>query len=832
MVDQMAEPIAHHRQSDGKSQPLWEHLQETSDLCGKFARAFGLQTAGKTLGWLHDLGKCSSSFQNYIRSVNGLMDPDSDNFVDVSSLKGKIDHSSAGAQIACQILQAKSKQGVIAGQFLSLCLASHHSGLIDCLAPDGTDAFSNRMAKDADLTHLPEVRQILDHPDFQPVPRLLNESALVDEIIQKLVSLKEPGDDLTTLSFKQGLLIRALFSCLIDADRLSTADFEHPLNLLTRNNGTYTGWDVLAGRLDQYLKTHFPGDRDSVVNQLRRQISEECLQFSTHEKGVYQLTVPTGGGKTLASLRFAINHAAYHGMDRIIYVIPYTSIIDQNADTVRGILENKDETGANLDQVVLEHHSNLTPDEESHRQNLLAQNWDAPVVFTTQVQFLEALFGYGTSGARRMHQLANSVIIFDEIQTLPVRCIHLFNLAVRFLVQACGSTVILCTATQPLLDRVVPSQRAIPISPAHKIISDEQDVFRRLKRVEVLDRTRPGGWHDGEIANLVQSALSEHGNLLVVVNTKPEASRLFAALADRNQSWLYHLSTHMCPAHRRNVLAEVKNRLQLEQPVVCISTQLIEAGVDIDFNCVIRYLAGLDSIAQAAGRCNRNGKRQMGQVIVLDPADEHLEKLNDIRIGRNITRRILADFRDHPDVFDHDVIGFNAMSRFYQYYFFQRKDEMKYNLDSDSSLGREDNLFNLLSRNTLSVSEYIGENHSEPALPFRQSFQSAAREFRVIDSLTRGVVVPYGMDGRKLITDLRNQPDLSGKPSLLKLAQRYSINLFDHEFARGLKTGAINEIQQGAGIFYLEEEFYDDRFGWVGDKNSSHVNHQRGGLNG
>ena len=237
------------------------------------------------------------------------------------------------------------------------------------------------------------------------------------------------------------------------------------------------------------------------------------------------MTVPTGGGKTFASLRFALNHAAHHCksdtmIDRIFYIIPYTSIIDQNAEEARKVLEDKDKNGNYLNKVVLEHHSNLTPDEETRRQNLLAENWDAPIVFTTQVQFLEALFGSGTRSARRMHQLANSVIIFDEIQTIPIRCVHMFNLAIRFLVHACGATVVLCTATQPLLDKVAPIQRALKIQPEQRIIPYEKELFKKLKRVEVFDRRKIGGWSDEEIAGLTIQELREKGSVLIVVNTK------------------------------------------------------------------------------------------------------------------------------------------------------------------------------------------------------------------------------------------------------------------------------------------------------------------------
>ena len=256
-------------------------------------------------------------------------------------------------------------------------------------------------------------------------------------------------------------------------------------------------------------------------------------------------------------------------MDRVFYIIPYTSIIDQNAEEVRKILEEKDSKGNYLNKVVLEHHSNLTPEEETNRQGLLAENWDAPIVFTTQVQFLEALFGSGTRSARRMHQLANSVIIFDEIQTLPVRCVHMFNVAIRFLVQNCGTTVVLCTATQPLLDKVDPIQRALKIEPEQKIISYEKELFQKLKRVDVFDKTRPEKWDEEEVAELAVHQLREKGSVLVIVNTKSSARAVYQAVLQKSNATVYHLSTNMCPAHRLKVLDEIKEKLQPEKNRAC-----------------------------------------------------------------------------------------------------------------------------------------------------------------------------------------------------------------------------------------------------------------------
>jgi CRISPR-associated endonuclease/helicase Cas3 len=806
--------IAHLRVKDKKPQYLWDHLREVSGFSGQFAEKVGLKEPGEILGMLHDLGKASKEFQNYIRSATGLIDPDEDEYVDAAAKKGKVDHSSAGAQAIYRNLCNKGPEELLTAQVLSLCIASHHSGLIDCLSPDGENNFKKRIEKRDENTHTDEVLSQLSEKEKQTFDKLFSSQIMVTHLIQRLKSLKEDNDHQDTFAFKCGLLIRFLFSCLIDADRLNTADFELPSNARFRNYSQYHPWEILIERLGKKLNEFENKADKNEVDGLRNQVSQSCFAFSTKPKGIFQLSVPTGGGKTLASLRFALNHAVHHKMDRIFYIIPYTSIIDQNADEVRKILEDRDEKGRYLDKVVLEHHSNLTPEEETRRQNLLSENWDAPIVFTTQVQFLETMFGSGTRSVRRMHQLANSVIIFDEVQTIPIRCVHIFNMAVRFLVQGCGSTVVLCTATQPLLDKIDPAHRALPIQPEQHIISDEKALFNTLRRVEVFDRRKIGGWNDEEVAELVEQELREKGSALIIVNTRNSARSLYKTIAEKKIAQVYHLSTNMCPTHRLKVLSDVKKQLLKEQPVICVSTQLIEAGVDIDFGSVIRYLAGLDSIVQAAGRCNRNGKRMLGNVWIVNPSKENIEKLKDIGIGQTVAERVLDEFNKNPEAFENDRLGLNAMAEYYKYYFYQRKDDMIYKLSKNSPVGRDDNLFNLLSVNTISVAEHERVTNSAPAIPFKQSFKTAAKAFYAIDSPTRGVIVPYGKEGEQIVSELCGAFALEKQYKLLKKAQRYSVNLFPHQLIQMAEIKAIQEVQEGSGIFYLDYQYYSDQFGW------------------
>lgn len=636
---------------------------------------------------------------------------------------------------------------------------------------------------------------------------------MVKHFVQKLQSLKEPNDSKETIAFKLGLLARFLLSCLLDADRLNTADFEFPENSVVRSYGNYVSWDMLIERLEktfnefaQAVAQTKEGSQAREVYQLRAQVARACREAATKPKGIYQLTVPTGGGKTLASLRFALHHAKHHGMDRVFYVAPYITIIDQNADTLRTILEPDGERG----RVVLEHHSHFVPEEDTRRRHsLLAENWDAPIVCTTQVQFLEALFGAGTRDARRMHQLANAVIILDEVQTIPIKIVHMLNTALRFLAHSCGSTIVLCTATQPPLDQLPDNPyRSLVVKPEQRIIQNETELFSCLKRVEVYDARKDKGMKNDEIVNLARDALNSEGSVLIVVNTRAMARTLYEQIKAQHPESTYHLSTNMCPAHRMDVLNTIRAKLAAKEPVICVSTQLIEAGVDIDFGAVIRSLAGLDSVAQSAGRCNRHGLREKpGKVWIVNPQEEDLDQLPDIKIGRDQTQRVLNDLEDRKD-----LIGLEAITTYYKYYYSSRKDEMDYPVRSSSAVGRDDTLFRLLSTNNLSVQSYSSIRKEDPRYLLSQSFQSAAREFCVIDSPTIGVIVPYGNEGATIINALCSASEINNRVKLLIQAQRFSVSLFQHQFEKLRQSDAIHETE--AGICYLDKRYYSNEFGW------------------
>ncbi|MHB8278306.1 MAG: CRISPR-associated helicase Cas3' [Candidatus Humimicrobiaceae bacterium] len=798
-------------------QKLEDHLKNVADLARHFAESFNAGDWAYIAGLLHDIGKYSQEFQSMLIKT-------ADNNTNIEK-KGHPDHSTASAQLIFRHFDENNPNLLYFSQILSLCIMSHHSGMVDSISPEGINVFLRRINKSDEKTHYREVISKINKGLRSNIDKLISIPELIDSLNSKLKEIHDPNEqsNITTV-FKWGLLVRLLFSCLIDADRLDAGNL-NPKVAQVRQNIDYQSWDELIVKLEKRLSkfklTNKIDDTQNIdfakkVNAIRNNISESCLNFSKKPKGLYLLTVPTGGGKTLSSLRFALHHARKHKMERIIYVLPFTSIIDQNANETRKILEDRDKNGILLDKIVLEHHSNLTPEKETFQQSILSENWDAQIVFTTNVQFLETVFGSGTRDVRRMHQLANAVIIFDEVQAIPIHCVHLFNNTLNFLIKNCGSTVVLCTATRPLLEKVDKTHGALKINPEQKIISEENELFADLQRVRVLDKRKNEGWSEEEVIDLAIKELKESKSVLIIVNTKKAARDLYKICCQSTDYEAYHLSTNMCPDHRVDVLKKVQKCLDLKnnKPVICISTQLIEAGIDIDFGSVIRYLAGLDSIAQAAGRCNRNGLRskQKSRVYIINPAQENLDMLNDIKIGKEKAQRVLDEFKNNPKLFDNNILGPKAIELYFDYYFYQRSSEMKYPLNRNSIIGRDDDLISLLSMNQISVEEYRQKYQKAPLIPLRQSFMTASKIFQVIYKPAQGIIVPF-KNGKNIINELCSCKDIKKQKQLLKKAQHYSLNLFEHEFSKLQEDKAIHETQKGSGISYLDEQYYSDEFG-------------------
>ena len=811
--------IAHVRKSDGQPQSLQTHLIETAEIAKLLAAKLDLDQAGELLGLMHDFGKYSRKFQKYIHDETGLFNPDLDD--EESTPNGsKVDHSTAGAQWAYRELRkfgAAQGIGELFGQMLGLCIASHHGeGLIDCLDGEGNPKWIERFNKTDELTHLVECERNADEVVQQKAYELAGEN-----LIRSLLNAVKPILSNQTINnkikeFYLGCLTRFLFSCLIDADRINSSDFEREAQKEVRRLTEKPDWQPAIDKLEAKLagfENRYP------IDEIRRRISDDCLKRAADSQGIYTLTVPTGGGKTLASLRYALHHAQKHNLDRIIYIIPYTSIIDQNAQAVREILG---------EDWVLEHHSNLEPEKQSWQDKLLSENWDKPIVFTTMVQFFDAWFGGGTRGARHIHPMTNAVLIFDEIQTLPVKCVHLFCNVLNWLTTFGKSTAVLCTATQPLLGELglqnfpegkresISARGLLRLSENAEIMGKHQDLnklFADLSRVEIRFNEKAGGWNVQEAGVFLLEQFQTAPSCLFIVNTKKWAQELYQYCQRQNvpPEALFHLSTNQCAAHRKAIFDTIKARLENKQPVICISTQLIEAGVDISMACVIRALGGLDSIAQAAGRCNRHGEKEgKGQVWVLNLQEQDFTRiLPDIQAGKTHAERVFRDFVGQ------DILQPEAMKRYFEYYFYQRSDEMAYSV-KNSATG---SLLDWLSDNTLNPYGEKNNKRSKPLPLLMQSFKSAGRAFQAIDAPTHAVIVPYG-EGAELIAKLCGEWDPKEMYDAKKKAQRYSVNVFPNVWDKLQKENALHETIEGSGIYYLDERYYNDEFGLSLDETS------------
>ena len=814
--------IAHVRKADGQPQSLQTHLIETAEIAKLLAAKLDLDQAGELLGLMHDFGKYSQDFQEYIKSVTGI-NPDADDYVLPNGKK--IDHSTAGTQwVYRELRKFGAAQGIgeLFGQMLGLCIASHHGeGLIDCLDDEGNAVWKKRFEKDDELTHLAECEQNADEAVQQKARELVGENLIRSLLKAVKPILSDPASNDKIKEFYLGCLTRFLFSCLIDADRINSSDFEREAQKEVRRLTEKPDWQSAIDKLEAKLAGFENRLVEEIkpIDEIRRKISDDCLKRAADSQGIYTLTVPTGGGKTLASLRYALHHAQKHHLDRIIYIIPYTSIIDQNAQAVREILG---------EDWVLEHHSNLEPEKQSSQDKLLSENWDKPIVFTTMVQFLDAWFGGGTRGARHIHPMTNAVLIFDEIQTLLVKCVHLFCNVLNWLTTFGKSTAVLCTATQPLLGESglqnfpegkresIAARGLLRLPENAEIMGKHQDLdklFADLSRVEIRFNEKAGGWNVEEAGVFLLEQFQATPSCLFIVNTKQWAQELYqyCKTQDVPPEALFHLSTNQCAAHRKAIFDTIKDRLKNKEPVICISTQLIEAGVDISMACVIRALGGLDSIAQAAGRCNRHGEKEgKGQVWVLNLQEQDFTRiLPDIQAGKTHAERVFRDFAGQ------DILQPAAMERYFEYYFYQRSDEMSYSV-RNSATG---SLLDWLSDNALNPYGEKNNKRNKPLPLLMQSFKSAGRVFQAIDAPTHAVIVPYG-EGVELIAKLCGEWDPKEMYDAKKKAQRYSVNVFPNVWDKLQKENALHETIEGAGIYYLDERYYNDEFGLSLDETS------------
>ena len=687
---------------------LADHLLSVARLAGEFAGIFDAGSWAELAGIWHDLGKYQATFQKYIASASGL-----DRHIEAP---GRVKHAIAGA------IHAAAARGSH-GQLLAYLIAGHHAGLPDWHPGEAGGAALSQELRDERSTLAQAIAA-------GPPPGILAPA----------ITLTRPGihraEDLH-------FWLRMLFSCLVDADFLDTEEFMADGRAELR--GAYPEVPALGAAFSRHMASQF-ALADTPVKRLRGEILASCLERAALPPGLFSLTVPTGGGKTLASLGFALQHAQRHGLRRIIYVIPYTSIIEQTADVFRGVF-------ADLQPMpVIEHHSNLEAAKETARSRTACENWDAPIVVTTNVQFFESLYAARPSRCRKLHNIANSVVILDEAQLLPPEHLAPILDALRQLTEHYRVSVVLSTATQPELHKTRSDAfgrvQLQGLGAARELAPDPARLYQQLQRVRLTLPESPQqrcSWPD------IAAELAEHERVLCIVNRRDDAALLWSLLPQREGA--LHLSARMCGAHRAEVIATIRRRLAAKEPLRVVSTQLVEAGVDLDFPVVYRAMAGLDSIAQAAGRCNREGRLpQQGRVVVFNPPKPSpsglllkAEQAAEVVLATSSCESLAP--QHFAAYFDHFYSGVNSYD----------KERVLDLLQKDAARGQI-------------------------------QFRSAAQSFRLIaDEGQCQVLVSWG-EGRELIELLKQ---IGPKRELMRKLQRHTVSLYEYQWKRLLASGDL-----------------------------------------
>lgn len=820
----MMKYIAHIGRDNDQTQLLSDHLTTVRDMCEEWGRSIGLSHVCGLAGWLHDCGKYTDEFQSYIlRAHNG----------DPKAVPGIVDHSSAGGFYLIQCIEkykdvkglANQQPAKLLAELVGNAIFAHHNpnGALDYIGEVSQLGGDNQFVLKDTLPFSKRVEKCQSE-DYQKMyneirPRFFAEfDESVFEQYYKAALDEIAAIDIIELLNNQYFYLRFILSTLIDADHTNTADFEMQIaDREFRNNNKILAdyYQINETAVAQQAKSNkkIQNEQLKKLNELRQKMSDACVNLNSEDAGIYTLSVPTGGGKTLSSLRFGLNHAKKYGTERLVYIVPYTTIIEQNADVIRKRLNGSTEDSTNI----LEYHSAVVGDFKTAKVDesvgdsayyYARDTWDSPIILTSQVAYLDALYGKGSKNIRHMHRLVNAVLIFDEIQAMPMKCLGLNNLAMSWLSQE-KTTSLLCTATQPALEGILDG-----VTVKGEIVPNLSTVEQAFKRVEIMPDLKKQ-YDLSELMNLVNHRLKKVRSLLVILNTKAAVKKTYQTFDAGNDAVKYHLSTSMCQKNRQYKFQQIRKDLGQSniKKVVVFSTNLIEAGVDLSFEAVIRSAAGLDSVIQAAGRCNRNHETDIAQVNLIKTTSdlENMSGLNQIKKAADITETIA---HEKTNLMTAPVIN-NFFEQLYNHDE-KNKSELKYPLNiKDTQL----DLYHIVRGNIVDEGEVpsgqLLERREQRALTpsttdFTVASQIVTKCFNVIDSPTTDVIVEYSMNDEKfsgisgdteshdIITQLLSEQSKFGDVSkLLKAARPYTVSVYD---------GALKKLQEEGAVQYYENQ--------------------------
>lgn len=781
---------AHIRKVDGKKyiQTVEEHCHGVAEIAAELLRDIGLGKTAYLGGMVHDLGKFSENFKNYIeKAANGE-----------KVQRGSVNHTFAGVRFLLEKHSDKQLSGFsdIVLEILAYAVGAHH-GLFDCVDDNNNNGFTKRIQKEG-IDYLNAAQEFLKICcSKQDIEDLLKQSEKeflpIFNEIEKLADNADAKIQNTQITFYIGFLTRLILSAIIEADRSDTAQFMNGYSEKTVKNISEI-WINCIKNVEQKLST-MPLDKP--INKTRAQISALCAEAGNLESGIYRLNLPTGAGKTLTSLRYALHHALKHNKKRIIFTMPLLSIIEQNAGIIYDYIGNED--------LILEQHSNIVETDETgelDKRELLVESWDVPIIITTMVQLLNTLFAGKTANIRRMQALCNSIIVIDEVQTVPDKMLSLFNLALNFLAKICNATIILCSATQPCFEKTM-----YPLDKSVKdlitLTKEQETVFKRV-RLEYK-----GEMDCEELADFAAGILEENNSLLLVCNTKNEAAVMFNLLCSKLKDVkAFHISAGMCTAHRKETIKEMQEALEnKQQKVLCVSTQVIEAGVDVSFARVIRLLAGMDNIVQATGRENRNREFDgLAPGYIVRLKGEVLKGLSEIEAAKNAAANLLVKYKNSPKIYDNDLMSEKAINEYYECLYGNVNDGYHdFYIESV-----RDSILNLMSCNENVDSGKIPEYNK---YFMHQALKTAGGLFTVFDESSIDIIVPYNR-GIEIIQEVFavGDKDYEKLKAVLKEAKLYTVSLFKYQKIKLEEQGALIFVPN-AGVYILQDGYYDELTG-------------------